>query len=189
MRGVFIDRDGVINEERQYVHKAEDFVLLPGVVEGLRMLQDANYRLVVVTNQSGIGRGYYSENDYSILTNYMVRLLATNGIKFSGIYHCPHRPSLTNDKFSHDCYCRKPNPGMLIDAARDLNLDLNQSVMVGDKISDIEAGRAAKVSNCVLVESGHEIKKKDRKLADICCANLAEAAEWIVKNSPNRIVR
>jgi len=180
MKSAFIDRDGVINAEVDYVHRIEDFYLLPGVVEGLRLLHEVGYALVVVTNQAGIGRGLYTEADYQALTAHMKALLDTAGAPMAAVYHCPHHPTAGLGAYRIDCDCRKPRPGMLLQAARDLGLDLASSVIVGDKQSDLEAGRAAGLAACVLVESGHAPSAKARAIADHTCANLLEAAHWIV---------
>lgn len=184
VRAAFIDRDGVINEEREYVYRTDDFVLLRGAVEGLRMLQRAGYSLVVVTNQAGIARGFYNEDDYARLTNHMRGLLSSEGVELAAVYHCPHHPAPGLGALGQDCDCRKPKPGMLTRARRELGLDLSRSVIVGDKGSDIEAGRAAGLAHCVLVASGHALTPSAHALADTCCSDLAEAAAWIVANSP-----
>lgn len=176
----FIDRDGVINEERDYVHRIEDFHLLPGAVDGLRILQQRGYALVVITNQAGIARGYYTEADFARLSEHMQDLLLSHGVHLDGIYHCPHHPTAGKDGARQDCACRKPRPGMLLHAARDLDLSLPDSVLVGDKTSDIEAGRSAGVAACALVKSGHSIGAADEALADHCGTGLLEAARWIV---------
>ena len=176
----FIDRDGVINEELDYVHRIEDFHLLPGVIDGLRLLREHGFALVVVTNQAGIARGLYTEADYQALTAHMKALLEAQGAPLAGVYHCPHHPTAGVGAYRIDCSCRKPRPGMLLQAAQDLGLDLSRSVIVGDKHSDLQAGRAAGLSACVLVESGHAPSAKARAMADHTSANLLEAARWIV---------
>lgn len=180
----FIDRDGVINAELDYVHRIEDFHVLPGVIDGLRLLHEKGFALVVVTNQAGIGRGLYSEADYQDLTARMKAELGAAGAPLSAIYHCPHHPTAGIGLYRIDCDCRKPRPGMLLQAARELNLDLSQSVLVGDKQSDLEAGRAAGVASCVLVESGHAPSAKARAMADHVCADLLAAARWVVSQPP-----
>lgn len=172
----FIDRDGVINVEHGYVHKIADFEWLPGVFEGLRRLQSAGFVLIVVTNQAGIAKGYYAESDFDRLTAYMLEQLDEEGIKVERVYHCPHHPQAIRADLRQNCTCRKPAPGMLLQAAADLGLDLARSVLVGDKISDIGAGRAAGVSRCVLVRSGHRFNQADQALADACVDDLAAAA-------------
>lgn len=184
LAAAFIDRDGVINEERGYVHRIDDFVMLRGAVEGLRLLQNAGFSIVVVTNQAGIARGLYTEDDFARLTRHMRVLLADSGVKLTAVYHCPHHPDPGLGAVGQDCECRKPKPGMLLRAGRELGLDLSGSVLVGDKIGDIEAGRAAGLALNVLVSSGHPIASGDRARADACCADLADAAAWIVAHSP-----
>jgi len=176
----FLDRDGVINEERGYVHRVEDLVLLPGVIEGLSALQRAGYVLVVVTNQAGIARGYYSTSQYEAFTSHMTKQLAAQGIQLDAVYHCPHHPDGIADESRLDCECRKPRPGMLRRAAVELDLDLARSVMIGDKRSDVEAGRAAGVRLVALVQSGHAVCAGDAAVADVLLPGLREAAEWIV---------
>lgn len=179
-RAAFIDRDGVINEERHYVHRVEDFVLLPGALQGLLRLQEAGYLLVVVTNQAGIARGYYTAAQYDALTDHMLRLARAAGVDIAAVYHCPHHPQAAVASYRLACDCRKPAPGMLLAAARDFGIDLSRSLMIGDKRSDIDAGRAAGVGRCVLVASGHETSDADRRAADLCAHDLAEAARLIV---------
>jgi D-glycero-D-manno-heptose 1,7-bisphosphate phosphatase len=183
MKAAFIDRDGVINEELAYVHRAEDFHVLPGVVDALRLLREHGWKLVVVTNQAGIARGMYTEADYQRLTEHMRALFAAAGTPLDGIYHCPHHPDGSVPAYRTDCDCRKPRPGMLLAAAAELGLTLADSVIVGDKDSDLEAGRAAGLAACVLVESGHVPSAKARRLADHVAGGLLDAVRWIVKRA------
>lgn len=180
MKAAFIDRDGVVNEERDYVHRVEDFHILPGVPEGLRLLQQHGWKLVVVTNQAGIARGLYTEADFQHLTRHMRAQLALQGVQLDGVYHCPHHPTAGVGALRTDCSCRKPHPGMLLQAAADLGLTLADSVIVGDKGSDLEAGRAAGLAACVLVESGHVPDEAARRSADHVARGLEDAARWIV---------
>lgn len=175
----FIDRDGVINAELGYVHRIEDFYLLPGAVAGLRQLAALGYSLVVVTNQAGIAKGRYGEEDYVRLTTHMRQLLSRQGVEIAGVYHCPHHPHGSVTRYAVACSCRKPAPGMLKQAETELGLDLGSSVLVGDKISDAQAGRAAGVRWTVLVECGHALPTDALSHADKCCTDLAAAADWI----------
>lgn len=175
----FIDRDGVINEERHYVHRIEDFVLLPHVVDGLKALSDQGFDLVVVTNQAGIARGLYDEAALQRLHAHMRGLLGQQGVTLRAIYHCPHHPSGVVPELRRECDCRKPQPGMLLRAARELELDLPSSVLIGDKRSDIEAGQAAGLRHNLLVRTGHLIEARDAAAADAVCDDLLDAAKWI----------
>ena len=141
----FLDRDGVINADHGYVFRWEDFELLPGVESALQQLQDLGYQLVIVTNQSGIGRGLYTERDLAELNDALKKHLGRSGIDISGIYHCPHHPSEALGEYLQVCDCRKPAPGMLLAAIGDLGIDPEQSIMVGDKPSDMEAALRAGV--------------------------------------------
>ena len=135
-KAVFLDRDGTINVEKNYLHKIEDFEFLPGVIEGLSLLNNAGFKLIIVTNQSGIGRGYYTENDFITLNNWMLDELKSNGIIISKVYFCPHLPDAKVEKYRMDCDCRKPKLGMYNQAIRDFDIDLSQSFVIGDKIRD-----------------------------------------------------
>jgi D-glycero-D-manno-heptose 1,7-bisphosphate phosphatase len=150
-KAAFLDRDGVINVDRAYVHRWEDFEFLPGAVEAMRRLQDAGYALVVVTNQSGVARGYYGEDDVARLHEAMAAALAQAGVRLAAVEHCPHHPGGRVARYAVACDCRKPAPGMILRAARALELDLAASVMFGDKASDIEAARRAGVGRAVRV--------------------------------------
>ena len=143
-KAVFLDRDGVINIDKSYVYKIEEFEFVDGIFERLREYQKNGYILIIVTNQSGIGRGYYSEEDFQKLTFYMLSKLKKEHIDIAKVYHCPHSPE-------SKCICRKPNPGMLIKAKEKFNIDMKNSIMIGDKDSDIEAGRRAGVGKCIKV--------------------------------------
>ena len=147
----FLDRDGVINIDHGYTVAIKDFEFVPGALDACRLLAQAGYALVVVTNQSGIGRGLYTAQEFSTLTEWMRAQFSAAGAPLAGVYHCPHHPTEAEGEFLRECSCRKPAPGMLLDAARDLNLDLSRSVMFGDRATDLEAARAAGVPHRVLL--------------------------------------
>ena len=148
-RAVFLDRDGVINEDTGYIPRPESFVIRPGVIDALAEIQRLGYLLVVITNQSGIGRGYYTADDYQQVTQHMLAELASGGVTLAGVYYCPH----TADD---GCQCRKPAAGMILQAAREHGIDLSQSWLVGDKSSDIEAACRAGIRQTLRVESPYE---------------------------------
>lgn len=150
-RAAFLDRDGVINLDRGYVFRREDFEFVPGVLDGARRLHEMGFLLVVISNQSGIGRGLYREADFESLTEWMRGEFRDAGAPLAGVYHCPHHPTEAIGQYRHACDCRKPAPGMLLAAARDLDVDLSTSAMFGDKTSDLEAARAAGVPLRILL--------------------------------------
>jgi len=178
-KAAFIDRDGVINEERSYVHRIEDFVLLPGVVQGLALLREANFRLIVVTNQAGIARGYYDQSAMDRLHEHLHEQLAKHGVRLDAVYFCPHHPDGCVKQLAVQCDCRKPSPGMLLQAAKDFNLNLATSVLIGDKLSDVQAGKRAGVGRIVIVESGHYVESGARIEADEVAADLLAAARLL----------
>lgn len=135
-KAVFLDRDGTINVEKNYLYKIEDFEFLPGVIEGLKLLQDAGFLLIIITNQSGIARGYYTEENFNRLNNWMLNQLAEYGVNITKVYYCPHLPDATVKEYRIDCECRKPKLGMYYQAIRDYDIDLGQSYAIGDKIRD-----------------------------------------------------
>lgn len=179
-RAAFLDRDGVVNRDIGYLHRWEDFEFLPGVLDAMRHLHDAGYALVIVTNQSGIARGYYTEADYQALTAKLREALAAAGCPAAGIYHCPHHPSGKIAALAIDCGCRKPQPGMLLQAARELGLSLADSFIVGDKLADAQAGRAAGVGQVYLVHSGHALETGAEAVADGVFDDLAACAEAVL---------
>ena len=140
---VFLDRDGTLNFDNGHTHKISDFKLIDGVNEALKNLQDNGYKLIIVTNQAGIGRGLFSEEDYLKFRNYMHGKLKERGILIFAEYFCPHHPERGVGKYLSNCNCRKPKTGMFETAAKEFNLDLNDCWMIGDKLSDIEAGKNA----------------------------------------------
>lgn len=149
-RAVFLDRDGVINIDSGYVGNIEDFVFIDGVFEALKKLQEKGFLLIIVTNQSGIARGYYSEKEFLKLSEYMKKELKKAGVTITDIFYCPHHPN-------EQCSCRKPEPQMILDAAKKYNIDLASSWLVGDKISDIEAGKRAGIKNLILLDNAKRL--------------------------------
>ncbi len=179
-KAAFLDRDGVINLDRAYVHKWEEFEFVPGSVDAMRRLKQAGYALVVVTNQSGLARGMYTEEQYQTLTAHMRQALAEAGAEVDAVYHCPHHPKGNVPQLAVDCDCRKPEPGMILRAARDLGLSLADSILVGDKPSDIKAARAAGVGRAFIVQSDNDESTGDLARADAAYANLPACVDAIL---------
>lgn len=175
-KAAFIDRDGVLNEERAFVHRVEDFEFVPGAVEALRALQAAGYLLVVITNQSGIARGLYSEADYLELTAHMRERLHAAGVRLDAVEYCPHLADAPVERYRMDCDCRKPKPGMLRRAIDALDIDAAASFLVGDRQSDVDAGRRAGVGRCFLVRTGHPLTDEAVARADAVYDNLLACA-------------
>lgn len=179
-RAAFLDRDGVINRDTGYLHRWEDFEFLPGVLGALQRLHGAGHPLVIVTNQSGIARGYYTEAAYQALTTHMCRTMAEAGAPPLAVYHCPHHPAGQVPGLAVDCDCRKPRPGLLRRAATEHALDLDASFMVGDKLADVQAARAAGVGRAYLVRSGQPLQPGAADSADAVFPDLAACVNWLL---------
>jgi D-glycero-D-manno-heptose 1,7-bisphosphate phosphatase len=159
-KALFLDRDGVINHETGYVHRIEDFQFIDGIFETCAFFQSQGYLLIVVTNQGGIARGYYSETDFLRLNQWMVMQFRDREIQITKTYYSPNHPTHGMGEYRREGEDRKPKPGMFLRAQQDWGIDLTRSILVGDKESDIQAGLAANVGFNVLVRSGHAIDEK-----------------------------
>jgi D,D-heptose 1,7-bisphosphate phosphatase len=153
---IFLDRDGVINKDFGYVHKIKDFKFLPNIFEILKKLQNLGYEFIIITNQSGIARGYFTETDFKLVTDYMLNEFNKNGIKILDIFYCPYHPEGKINKYSKESKCRKPNTGMIEDALNKYRIDLKNSVLIGDKLSDIELGLKFDLK-CILMNKNKKI--------------------------------
>jgi D-glycero-D-manno-heptose 1,7-bisphosphate phosphatase len=153
-KGVFLDRDGTINVELEFLHRPEEFVFIPGAPQAIKLLNDAGYRVIVVTNQSGIARGYYDEAAVRRLHSHVDAELAPFGARINAYYFCPHHPEYGIADRGTVCECRKPRPGMLLRAAADFSLDLPSSFMIGDRLADVQAGLSAGCRS-MLVRTGY----------------------------------
>ncbi len=177
-RAIFIDRDGTINVEKNYLFKFEDWEWIPGAVDAIRMFNEAGFLVVVISNQAGVARGFYGADDIEKLHASVTRILESQNAKVDGYYYCPHHPEFGDNR---ECDCRKPAPGMILEAQRDWDIDLAHSYMIGDKASDIEAALAAGV-HPVMVATGYG--PDERKLIDSrvpYVADLLAAARFIVR--------
>lgn len=174
-RAAFLDRDGVINIDTGYVGRREEFVFADQAKESLAQLAAAGFLLVVVTNQSGIARGLYTEADFAVLTDWMRSELALAGAPIAGVFHCPHPPP--DPRFPESrCDCRKPAPGMILDAAAVMQIDLLRSIMIGDKPTDMAAGRAAGVGRSFLIGNPQD---DGASLADAVFPDLASCVRQL----------
>lgn len=170
-KAIFLDRDGVINKEKEYLYKIEDFEFIEGCFESLLKLQERGYFLFIITNQSGIGRNYYSEDDFKKLTSWMINEFKKRGITISQVEYCKH---IKNDM----CNCRKPKTGMIENILKNYSIDLNKSWLVGDKHSDIQCALNAGIKNTIQVRSGHKFSEKETK-ANYVCNTIADLSDLI----------
>ncbi|MBL0226683.1 MAG: D-glycero-beta-D-manno-heptose 1,7-bisphosphate 7-phosphatase [Geobacteraceae bacterium] len=179
-RAVFIDRDGTINEEKDYLFRTDDFTFIPGAPRAIRLLNEAGFLVVVVTNQSGVARGYYTEEDVHLLHRHIASQLDQHGARVDAWYYCPHHPS-GRGSYALPCRCRKPLPGMLLEAAGRFDIDLESSVMIGDKLVDVEAGAAAGCRS-ILVRTGYGSDEEQRCRSGIeIYDDLLQAAESLLR--------
>lgn len=177
VKALFLDRDGIINVDHGYVHKIENFEFVDGIFEICTLAMEKGYQIFVITNQAGIARGYYKITDFECLTSWMKAEFKKQNIEIKDVYYCPHHPLKGTNEYKMDCDCRKPKPGMIVKAKYEHNIDLKQSVFIGDKISDMEAAAAAGVDNRILVKSQY-IDDFDIKVNRV--EKLKDAAQFIV---------
>jgi D-glycero-D-manno-heptose 1,7-bisphosphate phosphatase len=170
-RFVLVDRDGTINVEKDYLSDPAGLELIPGAAEGLRALAKLGLGLVVVTNQSGIGRGYFSLETLETIHRRLRDMLTAEGITLDGVYFCPHGPE-------DDCDCRKPLPGMVVQAAQELGFDPKQAFVIGDKAADVDLGRAVGAKS-ILVRTGYGRQHEGKCRPDHVADDLLAAAQWI----------
>lgn len=176
---IFFDRDGTLNLDYGYVCDIDRFEFIDGTIDALSELKEMGFALVLVTNQSGIARGLFTEAQFETLTEWMDWSLADRGVDLDGIYYCPHHSEGNVDAFRQICDCRKPLPGMLLSARDFLHIDMAASYMVGDKLEDMQAATAAQVGTCVLVRTGKPVTSKAEAVADWVLASLAELPQAI----------
>jgi D-glycero-D-manno-heptose 1,7-bisphosphate phosphatase len=160
-KALFLDRDGVINVDHGYVSQPEQFEFIEGVFDACLRFQQLGYQIHVVTNQSGIARGYYSEAQFHRLTEWMREQFAAHGVHIGDVYHCPHHPTKGIAPYVQACACRKPAPALLVRAIREHHIDAPHSIMVGDKAADMQAAASAGVGLRILVQSGQPFSPED----------------------------
>lgn len=189
---VFLDRDGTINEEKNYLHRIDDFQFIAGAPQAIKQLNQAGYPVLVVTNQSGVARGYFSLADVETLHRFLMERLAEIGAHIDGFYICPHHPTAGEGSKRQRCTCRKGEPGLLIKAAREHGIDLSRSYMIGDKPADVEAGEKAGCTPLlVLTGYGREAAQQLPVQRVLRFADLKEAVDHICsrasfKSHPNQ---
>ncbi len=184
-RAVFLDRDGTICEEVGYLNSAQQMCLIPRSAEAIRRLNEHNFKVIVITNQSGVARGLIPEENLADIHAEMVRQLKEEGAVLDGIYYCPHHPVEGYPPYLQECTCRKPATGLLEMAAQDFNLDLSSSYMVGDHFSDVECGKRIGAKT-VLLLTGHGRQALERQQdwpsqPDYIAADLYGAVLWILE--------
>lgn len=183
-KAVFLDRDGTINVEVGYLSDPDELELIPGAAEAVARLNDAGFIVVVVTNQSGVARGYFTEEDVAAVNRRMVDVLRPEGARIDEIYYCPHHPEFGSDEYRKDCECRKPNTGMVERAVEDLDIDVSRSYVVGDHVGDVLLGINAGARS-IHVLSGHGTGEREklieRGIDSVHHArDLADAVEYIL---------
>jgi D-glycero-D-manno-heptose 1,7-bisphosphate phosphatase len=160
IKTIFLDRDGVINKEKNYLYKIDEFEFIDGIFDSCKYFLKLGYKLVIITNQSGIARGFYTEKEYNILSKWMINQFLEQKIKILDIFHCPHDQNA-------ECSCRKPKPGMFLSAQKKHNINLSASWMIGDKEIDITSANAAGINQTILLRSGHKIDETCSKASFI----------------------
>jgi len=163
-KALFLDRDGVINKDNGYTYRIEDFIFINGIFDLCKKAILSKFMIIVITNQSGISRDLYSEGDFEILTEYMINEFKKNRIKISKVYYCPYHNEFPKPEYSHLKNHRKPSPGMIFDAKKEFNLSLKNSILIGDKISDVQAGVNSGVKNNFLFSKEPNEKNNQYKI-------------------------
>lgn len=181
---ILFDRDGVINIEKSYLHKIEDFEYEMGAIEGLKKLKELGYRFLIITNQAGIARGYYTEDDYLKLEKFIMDDLENKGIKIEKTYYCPHHPE-GKGIYSKECECRKPNIGNFLKAINEFDIDVKRSFMIGDRVTDLIPAEKLGFKT-VIVKTGYGmeniVKLGDYGLKSLIVENINKFAELLMKN-------
>ena len=185
-RAVFLDRDGTIIEDTGYPHERHQVRFLPGAAEAIRILNERGFAVVIVTNQAGVARGYFTEETLKDINGYISDCLARDGAHVDRVYYCPHHLDGIVPQYKVACDCRKPEPGLILRAAAECGIDLAKSVVIGDMPHDVEAGRRAGCRTVLLAAPGSDkIARAAASAPSHVAADLREAVEWLV-NHPER---
>ena len=187
---VFLDRDGTINEEVGYLDSLDKLKIIPSAYEAIRLINESGMKVVVISNQAGVARGFFTEDFVKITHEHLQTALRQQGASIDNFYYCPHHPTEGIEPYRKDCNCRKPAPGMLLRAVQDLNIDLTRSYLVGDRFNDMEAGKKIGVrgilvktgfGQSLLQDDGPDEATPENK-PDFIAADILEAVKWILKN-------
>ncbi len=178
IKAIFLDRDGVINEDNGYTYKIDDLKLLDGVIQGLQALRNLDYEIIIITNQAGIARGFFSVNDFHIFMNHIINTLHKNKIQVLDYFFCPHHPEGKIESYAIKCNCRKPEIGMLEEAKEKYKIDFSKSIIIGDKESDILAGKNAGLLSDILI-SNYSLTQDSQ--ASYIAKDLVEASNIVAK--------
>ena len=178
IKAVFIDRDGTINVEKEYVYKIEDFELIPNAIEALKLLTNHGIRIYIITNQAGIAKGYYTENQFRQLTINMLEMFEKEGIQVENVLYCPHHPEGTVPGYTMNCQCRKPNTKLIEDVVSQKKYRVNEMALIGDKNSDIEAGNRIGIIT-YLVQTGYGKEHQINTTATYVKSDILSAAQHI----------
>jgi D,D-heptose 1,7-bisphosphate phosphatase len=187
---VFLDRDGTINEEVGYLDSLDKFKIIPCAYEAIRLINESGMKVVVISNQAGVARGLFTEDFVKITHEHLQTALRQKKAHIDNFYYCPHHPAEGIKLYRQNCNCRKPAPGMLLQAAQDLNIDLTKSYLVGDRFNDMEAGKKIGVRGVLvktgfgqglLQDDGPDVATPENK-PDFIAADILEAVKWILKD-------
>jgi len=182
-RAVFLDRDGTIIEDIGYLDECSKIRFLPRVSAAIKLLNENGFRVIVTTNQSGVARGYFTEETLREINRYIQESLSKQRALIDKTYYCPHHIEGIIEKYRKECHCRKPNPGMIKEAAVEYDIDLKGSFVIGDKISDIEAGHRAGCKTVLLADKEYPEEGEIASMPDYIAADLYEAVNWLVSSN------
>jgi D-glycero-D-manno-heptose 1,7-bisphosphate phosphatase len=183
-RAVFLDRDGTIIEHVDYVYDCSQVKLIPRASEAIRLLNESGFRVIIITNQPGVARGYFTEETVKEINKYIQECLAKQGARIDKAYYCPHHTEGTIEEYAKECDCRKPKPGMIERAVREVGIDLEGSFVIGDRNIDVEAGDRAGCKTILLTGKDHLNNEEEiTTIADYIAPDLYEAVEWLMEFS------